>query len=470
VKLPLRLRLAAAYCCAFLVLVGAVELGAYFSVRAAIRSLVDHELATRLAGLDDHLTRHIGLYTWPRLAASLRLHPAFDPNLLLIRRTGGELLLQGRSFDGVRISGYRGKPSFETVDGPAHVLRVLSVRRTILGQSYDLALGTDLLISSAILRRLWLLMLFSLPAVLLAASATGYWIAGRALAPVSGIIAAARSIDSTRLSERIAVPATRDEIEQLAETVNGMLARIEAGVMQMRQFTADASHELRTPLAIIRARAEVALLSPLSNQRSQREALRRILREAERNSALLEDLLHLARSDSGSDRARPERINLNASIAQACTAVTPLAVSKGLRVTFPAACRQCFIEGDQDHLQRLWLILLDNAIKFTPEGGTISILVGEFEGSPFFKVADSGVGIPPEHLPRIFDRFYRVDKARSRREGGTGLGLSIALEIAKLHDAKIEVESEPGRGSTFRVVFPRTSAPRVIARTTVMHA
>ena len=455
-KLPIRARLALVYCAVFFVLIAVLEGATYFSVRAAVHSIVDRELETRLAGIDDHLTRHIDKMPWAQLHDSLTEHPAFQPDLFFFQRIGGDVLFSGRSISGIPDSGYAETPRIETVDGTGRVLRILRVRRTIQGLSYNLALGTDLLMPTAVLRQLWLVMLISLPSVLLIASAAGYWIAGRALAPVSGIISEAQSIDSRRLSQRIAVPDTGDEIRLLAETINGMLLRIEDGVRQIRQFTANASHELRTPAAIIRASAEVALLQSPGTERSYKEALHRIFRESERNSTLIENLLQLARSDSGADRADHEPVDLARSVSRACAQIAPLAEAKQLQVHVargPAEPRRIY--AGEDHLRRLWLILLENAVKYTPPGGSISVSTKyTADGQPQCTVSDTGVGISPEHLPRLFERFYRVDKPRSRADGGTGLGLAIARELASLYDAVIDVQSEPSRGTSFSVTFP----------------
>ena len=465
-KFPIRIRLAIASCSVFLVVIAALEVVAYVSVRAAIYSIVDHELETRLAGLDDHLARHIKLYPWPQLSESLKLHPAFQPDLLRIESRDGKVLLEGVSVRGARFSQASVKTTLETVQGSGHMLRVLIVRRLIAGQIYNLALATNLVFSAAILGRLWLLMLLSVPLVLLISGGAGYWISGKALAPVTGIIAAARSMDTTRLSERLAVPGTGDEIQQLAETMNGMLARIEAGFERVRQFTANASHELRTPLAIIRANAEVALLHDSNGgRRYSRDALRRILKEAEKDSALLENMLQLARADAetvtGLDRSAFKMVNLFASVRLACTDMQPVAEGCGLTLRIVPSGSVCEINGDEEQLRRLWFILIDNAVKYTPEGGVISAFTGmAADGRPFCAISDTGIGIAPEHQDRVFERFYRVDKARSRSRGGSGLGLAIAQHIAAAHNAIIELESEAGKGSRFTVSFPAMAAAR----------
>ncbi len=456
-KFPIRIRLALASCAVFVVVIAALEAASYFSVRAAIHSIVDHELETRLAGLDDHLARHLTHMTWPQMREQLKAHPAFQPDLLRIESAQG-VLLEGPGVHGLAaplvskasIIGRGSGTGIDTVGDASRSVRVLAVHRTILGTDYLLTLGTDLYFPARILSRLWLSMVLSLPAVLLIAGGAGYWLSGRALAPVSGIIGAARAIDSAHLSDRIRVPGTGDEIQKLAETVNGMLARIEDSFRQIRQFTANASHELRTPLAIIRTTAEVALLG---GGRSAREPLERILYEAERNTALLEDLLQLARSDAEAAGQTPRvphrRIDLRDALVSACADVATFAESQRLSLRTFIEDSPCYCMGDEEQLRRLWLILLDNAVKYTPSGGAIAATVR----ADAVEISDTGIGIAPEHRARIFERFYRADRARTRSHGGTGLGLAIARHIAASHGAIIEVASDPGHGSRFTVRF-----------------
>jgi two-component system heavy metal sensor histidine kinase CusS len=471
-KFPIRVRLAVAYCAVFLVVIGALEVAVYISIRAAIHSIVDHELETRLAGLDDYLNRHIKLYPGPKLGEALKVHPAFQPDLLRIETEDAILQLNGAAFRRINLPPFRPTVSVHTMGDTGRMLRVLMVSRRIDGKLYHLALATDLFFSSKILGRLWILMIVSLPLILLIAGSAGYWISGTAIAPVSGIIAAARSMDSSRLSERIAVPSTGDEIQQLAETMNGMLARIEDGFQRIRQFTANASHELRTPLAIIRANAEVALLdSGDKSGRSAREALRRILKEAERDSLLLENMLHLARAGAPVERTPRKPIDLRASLAAACSDIRPLAETRGLELRITSKDSECPAEGDEEQLRRLWLILLDNAVKYTPSGGTIVASAGiTTEGRPFVSVTDTGIGIATEHHDHIFEPFYRVDKARSRGDGGAGLGLALARHIAAGHGAVLDLESELGLGSRFVVMLPASPHRAVSMHSTTLEA
>ncbi|SPE40951.1 Heavy metal sensor signal transduction histidine kinase (fragment) [Candidatus Sulfopaludibacter sp. SbA3] len=256
--------------------------------------------------------------------------------------------------------------------------------------------------------------------------------------------------------------------------MNGMLARIESSFHQMREFVANASHELRTPIAIIRATAEVALLEGELSPRSSSEALHRILREAERDSALLEDMLRIARIDSAGpiDQSRWQPVDLGASLALACSDIRPLAESRRLTVRLSPSRNPCLIEGDEEQLHRLWLILLDNACKYTLPGGAITAgVIAKADGQFAAFVKDNGIGIAPEHRDRIFERFYRVDKARSRSLGGSGLGLAIAHHIVKAHDAAFQLESEPGKGSRFSIAFPRaacSTTPAIPAASTTI--
>lgn len=458
-KIPVRIRLAIASCAVFLVVIAALEVTAWFSVRAAIHAIVDHELETRLAGLDDHLARHIQRIPWPELRASLTEHPAFQPELLRIETASGTSMFDGAGLRGLRLPAALPAPAVTTVGGASRSLRILTVLRRIQAQDYRLTLATDLNFPARILGRLWLLMLLSLPVVLLIAGGAGYWLSGRALRPVSDLIAAARAVAPSRLGERIPVPATHDEIQLLAETMNAMLTRIEAGFQQVRQFTANASHELRTPLAIIRTNAEVALLDDRDpSGKAARQALDRILHEAERGSSLLENMLLLARAEAAPPVSGPlhRTVDLRRSIAAACRDISPLAGAKQIHVEVAAAPDPCLASADEENLRRLWFILLDNAVKYTPSGGRVTARAGvNGSGEAFVTVSDTGIGIAAEHTARIFDRFYRVDQARSRDQGGAGLGLAIARHIAELHRASIKVTSESGIGSCFTVTFPQ---------------
>lgn len=287
--------------------------------------------------------------------------------------------------------------------------------------------------------------------VVLLAGIGGMFLAGRTLKPVERIAATARAIGESDLSRRIDIQ-TEDELGHLAATLNGMIARLEEAFQKQRQFVADASHELRTPLAIIQAESSLAL----DRKRSQgeyRKSLELVNQEVAYMSDIVGKLLLLARSDAGFEPVVPQDVNITDLFSELAQDVGALAQEKGLQFSLGPA-ESFVVRGDRLKLRQLLLNVLDNAVRYTPSGGSVTGSITRRNGSAVVSVADTGVGIPAEHLPFIFDRFYRVDKVRSGGEGGTGLGLSIALTIAKMHGGTIEVESQPGKGTTFSVVLP----------------
>jgi heavy metal sensor kinase len=299
-------------------------------------------------------------------------------------------------------------------------------------------------------------MLVGIPVLLLVATAGGYWLSRNALRPVDRVTRAAQTITPQDLSQRVAVPQTGDELQRLAETLNQMLQRIESAVSRISQFTADASHELRTPATLIRTRAEVTLANPRTNNQ-YREALQDVLGESERMSALIENLMILARADTGTETLNFRDIDVSMLASEVCSQAQTLAESKQIRwqATFPQT--PIWVHGDANALRRLFLILIDNAVKYTSPGGCIGITFIATGGQVEVRVQDTGIGIPESDLPHVFERFYRSDKARSRELGGTGLGLSIGRWIAKAHGGQIGVESSPA-GSVFLVCIPLAPA------------
>ncbi len=334
--------------------------------------------------------------------------------------------------------------------------RTLIQTATAGGGQYRTLVAAPLDPTEATLSRIRIVMLWTLPVVLLIASGGGYWISRRALAPVDALTAAARSTGIENLSQRLAVPASGDELARLAETWNGMLERLEGAVGRLSRFTADASHELRTPIALIRATAELTLRRERPPE-TYREALGQIMNESERMTRLVEDLLLVARADAGLPALPLERIELSPLVQDVCQQGEILARERQLELSAQIPEQPVFVEANDPALRRLLLLLLDNAVKYTPAGGRITVTVGSDPAGSVVAVSDTGVGIPESALPHVFERFYRVDESRNRDAGGAGLGLSIAKWIAERHHASLEAESESGRGSTFRVRFPMTS-------------
>lgn len=291
-----------------------------------------------------------------------------------------------------------------------------------------------------------------LPAALLAAEIGGFLLARKSLAPVVAMSNQAAQISASNLHERLQVGNAADELGRLALVFNDMLSRLDRSFEGMRQFMADASHELRTPLSIIRGEADVAL-SQDRDPAEYQAALAIIQDEAKRLSRLVDDMLELARADAGERPLHVEEFYLNDLVDECGNAVQVLATQKAISLQVQSASDISF-HGDEDILRRMLLNLLDNAIKYTPTGGSVTVRLKQEKGIIKIDVSDTGIGIPAEAAAQIFERFYRISKARSRAAGGSGLGLSIAQWAAEAHKGSIQVASQPGQGSTFTVILP----------------
>ncbi len=282
------------------------------------------------------------------------------------------------------------------------------------------------------------------------ASAVGWFLARKALAPVAEITNTARRIGAENLNERINV-SVPDEIGRLASTINEMIERLEKSFQQIKQFTADASHELKTPLTILRGEMEIALRS--RDNEYMKEVIASALEEIDRMSYIVRNLLDLAKMDVEKESAPKEIVELDRVLSERVELLRRLALDRGVSIDI-LKNRPASVPGNQVRLSQLFFNLIDNALKYTPRGGAVGLYLDTEDGMAVFRVRDSGIGIARSDLPYIFDRFYRVDKARSREVGGAGLGLSICKEIVDSHGGYIEVESDEGRGSTFTVKLP----------------
>jgi heavy metal sensor kinase len=332
-------------------------------------------------------------------------------------------------------------------------LRVLVREMNAGAQTYRIQVASPMDdFYDAIDRFKWMILLIS-PVVLVLASAGGYWLSGRALAPVDKITQAAEEINSNNLARRLHEPRSGDELQRLSQTLNHMLDRLEVSFNRITQFTADASHELRTPLALMRTTTEVSLRTS-QTVADYREAQEEVLVELEKTSSLIEKLMLLARADAGVETLQRTPVNLAECLRDACNDGRILAEAKQLKFAADIERRDLLVEGDSHALHRLFLILIDNAVKYTPAGGAITLGLRRNNGSAVAEFRDTGIGVSADDLPHIFERFYRADKARSREFGGVGLGLSIARWVAEAHNGSIEVQSTPGSGSVFRVRLP----------------
>jgi heavy metal sensor kinase len=457
---PIGARLTAWYFGILAVVLSLFSLTAYFAMRNSIYRTVDEELRVRMEGVR-RLIERTAPYGPEDLRRELREHSELAGNTLLqVADPQGNWLYRSALTDRYEIP----KPQ-EASGVPATLvlnnspLRVLSAEIQVDEQSYLAQAAVPLDDFYSALHLFGTLLLVSVPILLLCAAAGGYWISRRALAPVDQITQTARTISVQNLSRRLSVPQTGDELQRLSETLNSMLERLDAAFKKIIQFTADASHELRTPVAVMRTRTELSLRKPRSAE-EYREALAQVHSELEKTSELVERLMLLARADYGVEALQLSTENLGEIVREVCSQAKMLSECKQVNFHEQIPLKPVWVKADAHALRRLFLILIDNAIKYTPEGGRVDVIVGQENGSAIGEVRDTGIGIAPEHLPNVFERFYRADKARSRESGGVGLGLSIGRWIAEAHAGTIEVQSSLGGGSMFKIRLPLIDAER----------
>jgi heavy metal sensor kinase len=455
--LPIRVRLTAWYFLVMCLAFGLFSFLAFFEVRGSIHSAVDEGLRDRAADIRELLERQ-----WPpeqvkrELAAGSSVRGEDD--ILEIAETRGEWAYDSLSalHYGLHL-GRSGKPGekfhFSTVYSKRMPLRILNGQLRVADKSYDVEIAAPMDDFYDAVNRFRLVLLFSAPVLVLVASAGGYWLSRKAVAPVGEIARAAQSISEHELSKRLPILQTGDELQSLSETLNEMFGRLERAFKRVTQFTADASHELRTPIALMRTRTEVALRKQRS-EADYRETTVRIHQELERTSTLIENLMTLARADSGTEPVQVAPTNLNELLLEISETARLLAGGKSIQYDQRLPETPLNVSGNAPSLRRLFLILIDNAVKYTSREGRISVVLDTSDGAAVTEIRDTGVGISTTDLPHIFERFYRADESRSRESGGTGLGLSIAKWIAEAHQGKISVVSKVGEGSVFRVQIP----------------
>ena len=456
ITLPIRLRLTAWYFAILAVVLSAFGISAYLEMRHSIHRTVDEELQIRAEGVHQLIERTIQRGAEDDLEEGLREHTEL--------RQGGALLQvsdeQGNWLYRSQVMSDYGVPKPATIPrravdfmGGQVPLRIWNLKVNVAGQSYLIQSAFEMDDFYGALEHFALLLFISIPLLLLCAAAGGYWISTRALAPVDQITQTARTISAQNLSSRLVVPHTGDELQRLSETLNGMLGRLEDAFKKITQFTADASHELRTPVAVMRTRTELSLRKARSAE-EYRDVIAEVLAELEKTSALIEQLMFLARADSGAETLHFSATNVSEVLREACHQGSALAEAKQIGFQEQISRDSMWIRGDASSLRRLFLILIDNAVKYTPASGQVEVSLQRNDGYAVAQVRDTGIGISETDLPNVFERFYRADKARTRESGGVGLGLSIGRWITEVHAGTIEVHSSPGRGSIFEVRLP----------------
>jgi heavy metal sensor kinase len=457
-----RLRLTAWYLFLFTVVFVAFSLFLYGLVSHGLYSRLDDNLSSQAqtaAGMfrDELGESHGDAASAAReVIADLKLS-----NVLVAVFEGGKPLAASVPVDNRELLDLAGRAASGESDIRATVSRVGKVRTSRLvahpfaidGRHFVMLAGESLHATREELELLRGVLYVALPLALLIAGAGGFFLATRSLAPLRWMAEQAKTITDKNLNQRLDIGAAHEELRVLADSFNELLSRLDQSFETMRRFVADASHELRTPLSVIRGEADVALGQDRSAGEYQ-ESLVIIQDEARRLTRLVDDLLNLARADAGHVNLRTEEFYLNELLAECCRAFQTVATAK--QVDLQCMCPgDVAFRGDPELIRRLVLNLIDNAVRHTPAGGRVLVDLEAAANELRIQVADSGIGIPPEAAPHVFERFYRGDQARSRQDGGFGLGLAIVKWIAESHQGAVDFTSEPGAGTTFTVLLHR---------------
>ncbi len=455
-RLSIRWRLTLWYGIVLSAILAGFSIAVYALMRHHLLALTDAALAEELADFSGDVARCESLEAFPRdLGLRYGSHDGYE---FQVSTQQGAILFRS---DVLRAQGLPAPGPVALAASPAHAsLLVDRMGHARLAWRIVAGPGGPLIVQAVVslapndraLGELLTALLLIGPLVVAGTLGGGYLLARKALAPVERMAATAQEITSTRLDRRVTTPNSRDELGRLASTFNDMIARLQRSFEEIRRFTADAAHELRTPLASMRTEAEVALRAPRSPDRDQR-VLEDQLEEIERLTRLVAQLLFLCREDVGISIGLRLPVRLDEIVRDVANHMQVMAGEKELRLEL-ADITPCSVHGEPDRLRQLFFNLLDNAIKYTQAGGIIKVS-GECTGGHVrIAVIDSGIGIPPDHLPRVFDRFYRVDPSRSREVDGTGLGLAICRSIVEAHGGWIRVKSDAGEGCEFAVELP----------------
>ncbi len=464
-KLPIRARLTAWY--ALFLAVMLVALGAFLvlRLRSDLRSTIDRELRTSSGSIKQNYAeegitgfREISAATLRRSGADAQV---LDPTGRVIVSYGGDTAADPMVPPGRRAPALAGKRDlFQTNLGdspqPFRVMASVVARRhhpqlVVVAESLQ---GAD-----EAVRKILILLLIAGPVAMGAAAVAGWLLVRNALLPVDRMRRKAEQIGIDQLHERLTAPSPRDEIGQLAATLNAMLDRLEAGVIAKRQLIADASHELRTPLAAMRAELDVSLRDGELGM-GERSVLESVREDVDRMSRTVDNLLTLARADEGRLELVRTDVELGQALQTAARPLQALAAAKGISLVLTG--ESCTTQADSQRLHQALTNLLENAIKFTAPGGKITASSWHDGNDVGVTVTDTGVGISAEARALVFDRFYRAEHSRSRHSGGSGLGLAICYEIATAHGGRIWVQSEEGKGSVFSLALP-AEAPALSA-------
>lgn len=449
-------------------LAGAVALfgaATYLGLERYLQKSLEESLIKQARSIGDVLIVNINQSGVDYVDNEITEHYSPEINGRFIRVTradGKQVFVSGPPKDGTFDPALVPPPRLPVAQGFSREVEMSDGHELLLhGLPYRAMDGTQFLIEVAapynqiesVLRGLLLTFALGLPLIVALAIGGGYVLMRRALRPVDEIRQKAAQITSRNLSERLPVVHTGDELERLATDLNQMIARLEESFHQIKRFSADASHELRTPLTVLQGELEAIADKGQTLPEEIKDTIGSALEETQRLSKIVESLLAISRLEAGEARVQPVRLDFAELARTTSDQMRLLAEEKHISMSCNGT-GPVEVEADPSRLKQVVVNLLDNAIKYTPEGGKVSISVTLRDGHAVLEVADSGLGIAADDLPHVFERFYRADKARSRQMGGTGLGLSIVRSICSAHGGQVTVSSTEGRGSVFRVELP----------------
>jgi len=455
--LTIRTRLTIWYASLVMTILILVGIGIVLSARWGLRHAADQELTSGIDGVTAFLKHKLDLKDMDNLNEELREHSALLPRgkMFRVTRSDGSLVYQPDVMGVVPpVVPKPDKLRKESLKAKGRSYRTISRFATVGPYVFLIQVAVDQTEYQELTIELAWILLLSVPIAGFLAAFAGHWMSGRALSPIDQITKTTNSIDARSLSRRLPLLGTHDELDQLSITINHMLDRIATSYERIEQFTGDASHELRTPVALIRSNAELLLMREDNHPRI-RQGLTDILVESTYMTSLIGDLLTLARGAEENSSSPMELIELDDPIRSVLDRARSLASTREITIEYASQPQIVPLRGDQAMLERILMILIDNAIRYTPPRGRIYLETWFDETGCGFIVRDTGIGIAPGDQEKIFERFFRVDTARTHRDGGYGLGLSIAKSLVDFHHGVIHVHSELGKGSSFTISFQR---------------
>ena len=448
----------------FTVMLGGLYIATYYLLDNELETYLNQELLDRTAGLKGYIDfedeQPVLMFDSNDAEESLfvttstRYFQIYDLMTGALVYQSKELGLMGMRFNPDEILEINGGPTLTDVQTDLGPLRFYNDHVVSpSGKTYMLQVGMSLQSKQVALDRFIRLTVWLIPFGLIVAGTSGWFMARRVLKPVQNIARAAKLIEVSHLNQRIPLLGSGDEFDQLALTFNETFARLEHAVGEMKQFTGSIAHELRTPLTALRGEAEIALLHGQSPE-DFRRVLTSQLEEFQKLTRLIDQLLTLARAEAGEFHLERLQVSMDPLLKYIVETLTLLADEKGVALVLESS-PGIVVRGDKEWLERALLNLLDNAIKYTPAGGRVTVRTAQEQSGIQIEIVDTGTGIPPEALPHIFERFYRADPARDKSVEGVGLGLSLVKWIVEEHGGTIEAASIPGDGARFTIVLPQ---------------